>query len=251
MAGVRRPHPIEAFELTIADAQHLLKLVEAFTNERSRQMRAELRNRVGEALRIPAKSRSDLNCLESQEVFLVFLPGSSVSPKDFLDARPLLRQAIVAACAAFETYLGDKAMASVGALVHSSATLTPRLRRVPLTLVDFIEIEEKYQRTGWGIRHRVLEPWVREAASTSPSKIGELLSAIGIENWAKKVDAERNVPNGDTVHVLDQVTARRNKIAHEGDRIGRSSRGNLAVPEVRRYLEALEGVVHALELIIE
>ena len=48
----------------------------------------------------------------------VFFPGSSVQRTDFVDARPLLRQAVVAACAAFETYIGDKAMVSAGALVH-------------------------------------------------------------------------------------------------------------------------------------
>ena len=250
MAITKKPLPIEAFELTIADALQLVKLVEGFTNERMRRMRAELRTRVGEALRVPMKSRADLDCLESEDVFVVFLPGSSLCRADFVDARPLLRQAVVAACAAFETYLGDKAMASVGAFVHSSETLTPRLRRVPLTLGDFISIEERYQRTGWGIRHRVVEPYVRELASTAPNKVGELLSAIGIENWARKVDTERKVSSGDTVHFLDRLTARRNKIAHEGDRLGRS-RGNLTVAEVRTYLEALETTVKALEVIIE
>jgi hypothetical protein len=166
--GSRKARPIEAFELTLEDARHLLKLVDAFTNERVRGMRSELQSRVGEALKVPARRQRELDCLKSDEVFLVFLPGSSVQRSDFVDARPLLRQAVVAACAAFETYIGDKAMASVGALVHSSETLTPRLRRVPLTLVDFIEIEEQYQRTGWGIRHRVLEPYVREAACRLP-----------------------------------------------------------------------------------
>jgi hypothetical protein len=250
LPGARKPLPIDAFELTMDDARQLLKLVGGFTNERTRRMRAELRDRVGEALRIPAKERPDLDCLESGDVFLVFLPGSTLRRDDFSDARPLLRQAIVAGCAAFETYIGDKAMASVGALVHSAETLTPRLRRVPLTLADFIEIEEQYQRTGWGIRHRVVEPYVREAASTAPNKVGNVLSAIGVENWAKKVDGERRVPSGETERFLERLTARRNKIAHEGDRLGRS-RGDLTVDEVRSYVDGLESIVKALEVIIE
>lgn len=238
MAGAKKPTPIEAFELTLSDARQLLKLVNGFTNQRTRRMRSELRDKLGTCLRVPKHEWDQLDCLQSDDAFVVFMPGSTLTPGDFVDARPLLRQAIVAACAAFETYLGDKAMASVGAYVHSEETLTPRLRRIPLTLGDFIEIEERYQRTGWGIRHKVVEPYVRESASTASNKVGELLSAIGIENWAKKVDQERGVSPGETVHLLDQLTARRNKIAHEGDRLGRS-RGNVTVADVLTYLEGL------------
>ncbi len=75
MPGNKKPLPIEASELTLADARQLLKLADAFTNERVRRMRAELRGRLGDALRIPAKRRGQLDCLESNDVFLLFLPG--------------------------------------------------------------------------------------------------------------------------------------------------------------------------------
>jgi hypothetical protein len=42
----------------MSDAHQLAKLVEGFTNQRSYRMRAELRARIGEALRIPDRRRA-------------------------------------------------------------------------------------------------------------------------------------------------------------------------------------------------
>ena len=60
----------------------------------------------------------------------------------------------------------------------------------------------------------------------------------------------RRYQGGQTVRVLEQITARRNKIAHEGDRLGRSP----WEPDRRRGSadpDALYGTVKALEVIIE
>jgi hypothetical protein len=112
MAGKRKPKPIEIFELTIADA------------ERAKRMRRELRDKFGEAMRINSGERDKLDCLESDDLFVIFKPNSRLGRADFTDARPLLRQALVAACAAFETYLADKAMTKVTPLLAGEATLT-------------------------------------------------------------------------------------------------------------------------------
>ncbi len=213
-------------------------------------MRAELREKIGDALNISDTKQMSLDCLESNDVFLVFKPASHLGRSDFVDSRPLLRQAIVAACAAFETYLGDKAMASVGALVHSTETMTARLKRVALTLEDFVEIQERYERTGWGVRQLVVEPYVRDAAIPLQTRSENCSSAIGVENWVKRVDGDRNVASGESVRFLHEVTSHRNKIAHEGDRAGRG-RGQLEVGELRTILLGLESIVHALERIIE
>lgn len=212
-------------------------------------MRAELQDKVGEALKVPTKSRRALDCLESKDVFVVFLPDAKIGRADFVDARPLLRQAVVAVCAAFETYLGDKAMSRVGPLLHSTDRLTPRLYNVPLTLGTFIAIEERYKRRGAGVRHQVVEPFVREQASTAPSKVGELLSAIGVKNWSNQIDDTRNVPRGATVQFLGELTARRNKIAHEGDRVGRG-RGQIDLATLVNYLDQIDSVVKAIEAVL-
>lgn len=251
MTGVRKPTPLEAFENNMADAHQLVRLVRGFTNHRLRRMRTELRERVGEALRIPKGRLDQLDCLESEDVFAVFLPGSGLRRDDFDDPRPLLRQAVVAACAATETYVGDKVMEKIGPLLRSPETLSERLKKLPMTLEQCMRIDREYQREGWGLRLLVVEPFVRENASTAPSKIGELMSMLGIKKWAKLLDGDRHVESGRTENGLKQITERRNQIAHEADRVGRGKRAELTAEGTESMLKDLESVVRALDRVIE
>lgn len=248
MTGRPKPRPLVVFELTIADADRLVAFVDGFTNTRARRMRAELRVRIGDALRIPARNRDQLDCLESEHVFVVFKPGSGLCRDDFTDPRPLLRQALVAACAAFETYLGDKAMSKVGPLLRDESSLTRRLRELPLTLSDWMKID-LYERKRWGLREYVVEPSVRKMASTAPNQLGALLSLLGVDDWTRKVDGHRKVAAGHTVKELDRITLRRNRIAHEADRIGRG-RAALTKDEVCGDIAMLKSVVAAIEEIL-
>jgi hypothetical protein len=212
-------------------------------------MRKELRDKVGTALNIRVTDRDRLDCLQSDDVFVTFLPGSRLCREDFLDHRPLLRQAIVAGCAATETYLGDKVMTRIGALIASHAAATARMKRLPMNIDEWLYIEQHYERRRRGLRERVIAPYVREHASTSPTKVGEMLSLIGVEQWARQIDAARGVTPKSTIDFLDRVTARRNRIAHQGDRQG-FGRAALNVDEVREDLAGLESVVQAIEKIV-
>jgi RiboL-PSP-HEPN len=233
----------------MSDADELVALVRALTNSRQRAMRTELRQRVGEALKVPERDRSRLACIESDDLFVTFRPGSRIGPSDIADLRPLLRQALVAACAALETYLADKIMEQVGPLLRKQENLTPRLAAIPLSLIDFVRIQETYERHGWGLRVGIVEPFVREKASTAPNRVGEVLSLIGISNWPAKIDNQRGVAKGSTETFLARITARRNRIAHEADREGRR-RASLTVDEVADDLEALRSIVVALEAVV-
>lgn len=230
----------------MGDADLLVRLAAALRNQRKNRMRRELREQLGRVLRIRVADRSGLDCVESDQVFIVLKPASDLGRDDFTDPRPLLRQALVAGCAAFETYLADKAMSRVGPLLSHQDSLTPRLERLPLTLGTWMEIQSRYQRKGWGVRQLVVEPASREAASTASSRIGEIMSMVGVDKWSTKVDAHRKVPRGQTVEELDRITRRRNRIAHEADRTGRG-RAPLSVEEVRKDLDVLRSVVAAIE----
>ena len=79
-------------------------------------MRQELRDRLGEALNVPQKRRTELECLQNKQVFVTFLPGHAEWRGRLGKASglgPLLRQAIVAACAAVETFCADRIMDAV------------------------------------------------------------------------------------------------------------------------------------------
>ena len=233
----------------MADAELLVILADCLTAANQRRMRAELRQSVGTALRVPMKRRDELDCLRNSDVFLTFMPGARLAREDLEDRRPLLRQALVAGCAATETYLADKVMTKVGQLARSSSVSTRRLDEVPLDVKRWLSIEEGYKIRRRGLRELVIEPYVRERASTSPNKIGELMGLVGVRDWHKRVDSTLRVPRGSTVTFLDRVTSRRNRIAHTGDRSG-YGRGRLTVAEVEADLDQLRQIVGALEGII-
>ena len=169
MTSNHAPH--DAFKDNIADADALLGYTLAFQNQRKRRMRRELRERVGDALNLPAKQREQLDCVESNDLFVVFKPDGSLKREDFDDLRPMLRQSLVAACAALETYVADKTMKYVGAALKGDK-LPPRMKDIPLTVGHWADIEERYERRVWGIRS-VVDEYIRETSSTAPSAIAK------------------------------------------------------------------------------
>lgn len=243
------------FQINIRDAELLLGYTRAFSNRRTRAMRrelreSELREKVGEAIGVPKKRWDALDCIESGDLFVVFLPDGHPSKDEFGDHKPLLRSSLVAACAALETYVADLTMPFVGRLItnRKHRKLPPRLKDINLTLGQWIEIEE-FRRGGKGIKNRVVTPYINEMSSTAPNKIGKLLAIIDVRDWAKRVDKKRGFENGTTEKELIEITERRNLIVHTADRKGRG-RGSLKEKDVDRYLENIKSIVNALESVL-
>lgn len=236
--------PIEAFRDSVDDAAALIDYARAFKNQRDRAMRKELRNRVGEALRLSSKARNSLDCLQSEELFVVFLNAESLGRDRFTDRRPLLRQAIVAASAALESYIADKAIQRLGRAFKANPQ-PKRIRDIPLTVGHWIDIEDQYKRRVWGVRV-IVEEVIRKQASTSPSRIGEVLSTVGIDKWSSKVDELRKVGKGTTVKQLDALTKRRNLIAHTADRKGQG-RANIDIKEAQTFVDQVRDIAQAME----
>ncbi len=240
--------PLAAFQDNIADAEALLTYARAFPNKRLRRMRKELRERVGEALKVPLGKRAALDCLENEYLFVVFNPDGGLGRDRFEDLRPLLRQGIVAACAALETYVADKAMEFVG-LALKADPLPRRLREMTLTVGNWIDIETGYDRRAWGIR-AVVEETIRKTSSSAPNRIGEVLSIVGVQGWAAKVDSARKIKSGSTVKDLEELTDRRNRIAHAADRKGQG-RSAIDVSEAQRHIDLIKAVVDAIEFVLK
>jgi hypothetical protein len=249
MTGVPKPTPIEAFDLNLADARWLIQTAQVLQNQRARRMRKELRAAFGNALRLPARDHDLLDCFESQDLFVVIKPGSSIDRHHVGALDPLLRQSIVAGCAALETYIADAVCARIGLPIRQQGELPSRLGRISLTVADWKLIEDTYERRRRGLREKILVPTIREISSTAPNQVGILLSMLGIADWAKKVDSVRKVRQSETVDQLTALTARRNRIAHEGDRRG-YGRSHITVSEARGHVDVAEGVARAIEMIL-
>lgn len=248
MAGKPKPTPLEAFEHSMKDADLLVDLAEAFDNTRVRRMRRELRERIGSTLKLPRREWDHLDCVESADVFVVLKPGGRFTRADFANRAPLLRQAIVAGCAAFETYLGDRAIAKAREWIAGDHKLPSRMQAIPMTIGAW-DVVQSYKYPRRGITERVIGPWLREHVSTAPSKVGETLSLLGVDRPIAKIDGARPGGRGTTEVDLQRITERRNKIAHEGDRRG-YTRAKIDITTVRSELQILREIVDAIEMVL-
>lgn len=246
MAGKKKPKARQAFDDNLADAEALVAIAQALDNRRVRRMRRELRERLGDALGIPKKHWEGLDCIESDDLFAIFKPGSRVDRDAISEPRlrPLLRQALVAACAAVETFVGDRAMERLRGALDSEPRPT-RLLDLPMTVGDWLWIDETYERKRWGLRE-VVELEIRRHASPAPSQIGLTFSIIGEKNIWKRVDKRRGVRAGTSEQSLERIYERRNKIAHQGDRLGHG-RATISIQEVVADLECIASIVDALD----
>jgi hypothetical protein len=244
MPGVRKPPAREAFNDNLADAEALVALARALRNQRVRRMRRELRDRLGGALGLPKKHWEDLDCIESTDLFVVFKRGSRLNRDALSDAgmRPLLRQALVAACAAVETFVGDRVMERLRSALDADPRPT-RLLDVRMTVRDWLHIDETYERRRWGLRE-VVELEVRRVSSPSPSQIGLAFGIVGEKKLFARIDARRKVPTGSSENALHRIYERRNRIAHQGDRSGRG-RAAISVGEVEEDLRCIAQIVDA------
>lgn len=249
MSRTKKPHRLEVFQANMNDADLLLRLADGTRNDRPRRARTEMRSRVGSALKIPARRHAEIDCVESVDLFIVLKPDTRFQRADFEDLRPLLRQALVAGCAATETFMNDLVMDHIGEALRSNTPDSARLQEIPMTVGQWREIESRYKRRGRGLRELVLKDFVANYAGTSPTKVGGMMSLLGIEKWSKKMDTYRKSPKGSTEQFLTDVTKRRNRIAHSGDRIGQG-RAHITLDEVQVALDGLRSVVAAAESVV-
>lgn len=245
----KRQTPSERFASNLADAELLLAVADGLVNRRARRMRSELRESLGEAFRLPKKQRDRLELLESSHLWMVFKPGTPLRPDQLEDLSPLLRPAIVMACAALETLVADIAIARLGSALASDV-LPRRLKEIPLNVGQWMEFRSRYKRQHWGVRGAI-EEWIEEYASTAPNKIGELFSAVGLESGVfKRVDRHRGVAGGTTERELNEITARRNRIAHAADRVG-SRRATLSFKDAQSAVTAVRSIGHAIAMVAQ
>jgi hypothetical protein len=246
MAGKPKPSARQAFDDNLADAEALVSVVRVLRNRRVRRMRRELRERLGSALGIPKKDWDHLDCIESADLFAIFKPRSRVDRDSLSDPqlRPLLRQALVAACAAIETFVGDRVMERLRSALDSDPRPT-RLLDLPMTVRDWLWIDETYERRRWGLRE-VIEVEVRRLASPAPAQIGIAFGIVGEKNLWRRVDDRRRRSKGSSEEQLKKIYARRNRIAHQGDRLGRG-RSAISVDEVEGDLACIAEIVDALD----
>lgn len=108
-----------------------------------------------------------------------------------------------------------------------------------------IAVDREYTRRGWGYRQIVREH-LEAQASSSPSQIGQVFSTVGHADVLKKVDGKRRVVKGISNRQLEDLTARRNRIAHTSDRTG-NARAGITIADAATHVANAKSIVEALD----
>jgi hypothetical protein len=242
-----KPLPISVFETNIGDAETLLNLGRSLNNQRLRGMRRELREAFGSAMRIPKRDQSGLDCVESEDLFVIIKSTGSRCREDFSEQelRPLLRQAIVSVAAAVESYVSEKAVSFIGDALDSGST---RVRGVSVTLGDVFDIEQTLTRRRFGWR-RILQEKIEREASASPAKIDSVFDLVGRPVRWSEIDKQRGVAGGKSREQMEELAKRRNRIAHTGDRAG-SGRAAITTHDSQDHLQNAKAIIEGLEKLL-
>lgn len=241
--------PLAAFEQNIADAERLVLLSEALRNSRKRRMRQERRKAISNAVKTSRRDRGLLEIAENDDLLIVCKPNSGCTVKHFEESelRPLLRQAVVATAAAVESYVSEKAKSYVKE-AYKAEQPPKRLLDISLTVGDLLAIEQTYERRAWG-HYSLVWTYLEQLASANPDSIGKAFAVVGRTGLWKKVDAHRKVRTGESEHQLHALAARRDTIAHTGDRRGGGKAG-IEAGEVKGYLMNARSIIEALEAVL-
>ncbi|MGI8780257.1 MAG: HEPN domain-containing protein [Solirubrobacteraceae bacterium] len=244
-----RQTPLDVFEDNVRDAERLVHLARVLANTRKNRMRTELRESFGASMGLARKKRDELDCVESDELFIVIKPQAKGRRELFTESelRPLLRQAVVATAAAVESYVAEKSCCYIGQALRSDE-LPKRLMQMSVNLGQIIAIERQYERRGWGHRQLVRDYLVSQSSS-SPSQIGQVFSVVGHGELMSKLDGHRRVSKGTSNRQLEDLTARRNRIAHAADRLG-NGRAHIEIQETAAHLANAKSIVESLDALL-
>jgi hypothetical protein len=207
-------------------------------------MRRELRESFGSAMRISKRDLEGLDCVESEDLFVIIKSTGSMTRHDFSEQelRPLLRQAIVSVAAAVEAYVAEKASSYIGNALDGGA---PRVRTVSVTLGDVFDIEETLTRRRFGWR-RILQEKIEREASAAPGKIESVFDLVGKSVRWSQIDKHRRVASGKSREQMKDLAERRNRIAHTGDRLG-PGYAAISIDDAEAYLDNAKSTIEALE----
>jgi len=239
------------FEENLDDAHRLIELAHALENSRRPyRMRKERRAKVGAALGYAKRDAKELDWIESDHVHVIFKPGGTLDRTRFTgDAlRPLLRQAVVAIAAAVESYVSRRACDFISDALRADP-LPKRLDGMSVSFGEVIANDRERKRQVWGFR-AILTAHIEREASASPSKIGEVFSTVGVADLWKSIDKQRCCRAGTSVKQLGKLARRRNRIAHNGDWVGRG-RAQLTPSQVESFFATAREIVEAMDRVLE
>jgi hypothetical protein len=211
---------MQAYGLAVQNfsvAEQLLQLFELFRNLRQDEAPADLRLAVCKQLQLPENTHLQHAC--NDQVVVVAkaqppIPGRLLTPDG---GNFLLRQALVVACTALESFFWDALRENVLTIVRARRRgADETLRKLTFTLDDYLSIE------GYGdpevrLQQIILKNFERGTLYDT-SSIERIAGILTVKDYWRLVAKRCGLSEGDIKRQLGELIARRNLIAHRADR---------------------------------
>lgn len=275
---------LDHFHDQLSEAVRLMSLEQVLENRRQQRLQAKRRKTLARFFRLGQKRILDLAGGEHLQIAILDsganLDRSSFSKKNLAI---LLRQAIVVAVSAFESYYQEcfrdhcyevyrRVAKRIEVLERSLAKATrprpaekrelsclqrSRILKFPISLADSLRYCcHEGSRPGHHLKQGMLRS--RSGRSLqSPSDIQDLFKAIDLVDLWKQVAAHRGMKKPELTGPLERINSRRNQIIHCADREETPAGLRLKVhpqsiqrEEVKDVVDFLSRTVHASDIVV-
>lgn len=198
-------------------AEHLLQLHELFRDLREEKVAQPLRLAVCKCLSLP--DEAVLRHARNDQVVLVAKAAAPI-PQSLLvtdGINFLLRQAVVVACTALESFFWDVLRENVLTIVRARRRRADEsVRGIILTLDDYLSIEG-YDDPDVRLQQIILKNFERGTLYDAAS-IERIATILTVKEFWKHVSKKCEIRESDIKQQIAELIARRNQIAHRADR---------------------------------
>lgn len=211
---------MRAYDLAIQNfsvADHLLQLHELFRGLKEETPDVSLRLAVCACFDIPGQSV--LRHARNDQVVLVAKATAPIPPSLLVQdgINFLLRQAVVVACTALESFFWDALRENVLTIVRARRRgADESLRKLTLSLDDYLSLEG-YDDPDVRLRQIILKNFERGTLYDA-SSIEEIAKILTVKDFWAKVAAKTGNPDKEIKRHIGEIIQRRNQIAHRADR---------------------------------
>ena len=171
----------------------------------------------------------DKNIKSAKDCLVLYNEVEKLDPQG-VNIKWILRAIIVFTVSALDAFFHDKVKYRVGRIPLSK--MPPALAKFKITIND-LPTWAKSKRRG-----NVLRNWVTRHLATIPLQskddIADALRLVGIQSFWNKVEPDKSKREL-LLKNLNTVVNRRNKIAHEGDRLSSRGSGKKLRPISRKF----------------
>ncbi len=229
MGRLKHVPALDKFRANCEQVTKLMHLYGEFLSERERGLRSERKRKLCDCLQLPERTELDVAHRREWKYYVIVNRdrGGDVGLFTADGLSVLLRQAVVAIVSCMDGYFRDKfkdvAYHRVDTAIASHDSLPVWERKLPFG--ELADIRE-YQRSGF-VLQRILANIATGATFQAPTEIAGFMKDIGIKNlWSGVRDRlpdalKLRYADGQALSkAVQNVTDRRNRIAHDADRIG-------------------------------